>query len=208
MNVSQNPTAAIQCNINKREQLLRQKGAVIWFTGLSGAGKTTLASALENWLMMHGHLAYLLDGDMIRRGLNRDLGFSHDDRMENIRRIAETSRLFIDCGVICLTAFITPYHDAQEIARNIIGDERFYLVYVSTPLSVCETRDTKGLYKRARVGEISDFTGISSPYEPPLSPSLNLNTQTMTVDECVHEVLQLLMTRQTIRTCDNPTITS
>ncbi len=181
-----------------REELLQQRGSVIWFTGLSGAGKSTLANALEEWLIGHGKLTYLLDGDIVRHGLNRDLGFSHEDRTENIRRIAETAKLFADCGVICISAFISPFRNSRDMARSIITDHDLFIVYVSTPLEVCEQRDPKGLYQKARQGEISNFTGIDSPYETPLAPHLTLNTADHDVNACVRQVVDLLVKSEVI----------
>jgi len=162
-----------------------QKGVVIWFTGLSGSGKSTVARSLEKRLMDQGHLAYLLDGDNIRHGLNKDLGFSTADRSENIRRIAEVAHLFADSGVICLAAFISPLIEMRAMAQRIVGAERFIEVAVDTPLDVCEQRDPKKLYARARAGEIEDFTGISAPYEVPVSPNIVLKTHEISVNDAV-----------------------
>ena len=178
---------------NDRELLLGQRGAVIWFTGLSGAGKSTLSLALEKWLISKRKLTYLLDGDAVRLGLNKDLGFSQKDRVENIRRIAELAHLFADCGVICITAFISPFRNSRQSARSVIGEKNFFIVYLSTPLEVCEKRDTKGLYSRARNGEIADFTGISSPYEEPMNPDLTLNTGEHDIDTCLNSIIKLLI---------------
>ena len=153
-----------------REQLLRQKSVMIWFTGLSGSGKSTLAIALERELYKRGFLTRILDGDNIRSGINNNLGFSEADRTENIRRIAEVSKLFVDCGIVTIAAFISPTRAIRQMAREIIGKDDFLEVYVSTPLEECEKRDVKGLYKKARKGEIRDFTGISAPFEAPLHP--------------------------------------
>ena len=161
-----------------REALKAQQGKVIWFTGLSGSGKSTLANALEHVLHQAGKHTYILDGDNIRQGLNKDLGFSDADRVENIRRIAEVARLMADAGLIVITAFISPFKKEREMARNLIGSEHFLEVYVSTSLAVCEERDPKGLYKKARAGQIPEFTGISSPYEAPLNPELVVATAT------------------------------
>lgn len=153
-----------------REALKAQQGKVVWFTGLSGSGKSTLANALEYALHRAGKHTYILDGDNIRHGLNKDLGFSDADRVENIRRIAEVARLMADAGLIVITAFISPFTKEREMARGLIGNEHFVEVYVSTPLAVCEQRDPKGLYKKARRGELPNMTGISSPYEAPEHP--------------------------------------
>ena len=181
-----------------REKLLKQRGAVIWFTGLSGSGKSTLSLALEKWLISRGKLTYILDGDTVRLGLSKDLGFSQSDRMENIRRIAELANLFADCGVICITAFISPFRNARESARTTIGEKNFFSIYLSTPLSICEKRDPKGLYSRARSGDIQEFTGISSPYEEPLNPNLSLNTGEHDVDKCLKKIIDLLVNSSVI----------
>ena len=153
-----------------REQLNQHKGKIIWFTGLSGSGKSTLANALEQRLHDEGLRTYILDGDNIRHGLNRDLGFNDVDRIENIRRIAEVAKLMMDAGIIVMTAFISPFQRERSMARQRIGIENFYEIYVSTPLEICEARDVKGLYKKARAGEIVNMTGIGSCYEPPSAP--------------------------------------
>ena len=172
----------------ERERLLGQRSVTIWFTGLSGSGKSSIAQELERKFFEAGRHVYVLDGDNLRFGLNRDLSFSKPDRTENIRRAAEVARLFNDSGTIVLVPVISPFKADRDSARNIIGDERFIEVFVSTPLEVCESRDRKGLYKKARAGEIEDFTGISSPYEPPEKPFLELNTLGRKVDECVDDL--------------------
>ncbi len=159
-----------------REATLGQRGCVVWFTGLSGSGKSTLARALEARLAEIGRLVYVLDGDNVRHGLNGDLGFSADDRVENIRRIGEVSALFGDTGVITLVAFISPFRADRELARRAAEGVPFFEVFVDTPLEICEQRDPKGLYKKARAGEIGDFTGISAPYEAPESPEFRVET--------------------------------
>jgi bifunctional enzyme CysN/CysC len=159
-------------------------GAVVWLTGLPGAGKSTLAMALERRLFDHGWNVYTLDGDNVRRGLNADLGFAPDDRQENIRRVVEVAALFSDAGAICIAAFISPYRDDRERARAASGSRRFIEVYVRAPLAVCEARDPKGLYRKARRGELPDFTGVDSPYEPPESPELIVDTSVSDVDAC------------------------
>lgn len=166
-----------------KETLLKQHGLVIWFTGLSASGKSTLAIALERKLYENGMLTQVLDGDKIRSGLNNNLGFTAEDRIENIRRIAEVSRLFSDCGIIAISAFISPTNAIRKMARNIIGNKNFFEVYVSTSIEVCEQRDPKGLYKKARAGTISDFTGISAPYEEPDDAQLTIDTSKYTVEE-------------------------
>ena len=158
-----------------REALLKQKGIMIWFTGLSGSGKSTLAIALEGELYKQGILCRILDGD-IRSGINNNLGFSEADRTENIRRIAEVSKLFVDCGIVTIAAFISPTHAIRRMASEIIGEDDFLEVYVSTPIEECERRDVKGLYAKARRGEIKEFTGISSPFEAPEHPFISIDT--------------------------------
>ena len=178
-----------------REKLLDQKGCVLWFTGLSASGKSTLALKVENTLHGRGRLTYVLDGDNIRHGLNKNLGFSPADREENIRRIGEVSRLFADSGVIVMTAFISPYRADRDTARALVEDERFIEVFVDCPLEVCEERDPKGLYKKARAGEIPEFTGISAPYEEPDSPELTVNTAELTLEQCGERVVKILEDR-------------
>ncbi len=168
----------------RREQLLGQKAAVIWLTGLSGSGKSTLANALEQELAAKGRHTMLLDGDNVRFGLNKDLGFSKEDRVENIRRIAETAKLMNDAGLIVLTSFISPYREDRLAARTIIGDA-FIEVYVSTPIEECEKRDVKGLYQAARKGQIAEFTGITSAYEAPEHPEITIDTSKAEITECV-----------------------
>lgn len=177
----------------EKEKRLNQKSKVIWFTGLSGSGKTTLASALERNLFNRGYLTQVLDGDNIRTGINNNLGFSPEDRMENIRRIAEIAKLLINSGVICLCAFVSPTRDVRNIVRTIVGEEDFLEVYVSTPLEVCEMRDVKGLYHKARMGEIKEFTGVSAPFDIPQNAVLSIDTSDITVDECVEILLDKLM---------------
>ncbi|GLI38212.1 adenylyl-sulfate kinase [Geobacter hydrogenophilus] len=179
----------------ERTELLRQKPLTIWFTGLSGAGKSTLAFALERRLVDLGMACYVLDGDNVRHGLNRDLGFSPRDRAENIRRIAEVSRLMNDAGLILITAFISPFQEDREMARGIIGTERFLEVYLETSLEVCEARDPKGMYRKARSGELPSFTGISSPYEQPERPDLKLDTASLAIDDCVTMLLTSIRER-------------
>lgn len=167
----------------EREQRLGQCGRVLWLTGLSGAGKSTLAEALERSLFEDGFLPQVLDGDNIRAGINNNLGFSLEDRHENIRRIAEVARLYAHSGLIAITAFISPTIEMRELARQIIGEDDFVEIYVSTSLEVCEQRDTKGLYAKARRGELKNFTGIDSPYEPPLAPWVSVDTQLLSLEE-------------------------
>ncbi|RHP66371.1 adenylyl-sulfate kinase [Bacteroides sp. OF04-15BH] len=175
-----------------KEALLGQKGMMIWFTGLSGSGKSTIALSLERELDKRGVLCRILDGDNIRSGINRNLGFSEEDRVENIRRIAEVGKLFVDTGIVTIAAFISPTNQLREMAAEIIGKDDFREIYVSTPLSVCEQRDVKGLYARARRGEIKDFTGVSAPFEAPEHPALSLDTSKLSLEEAVNQVLQLI----------------
>ena len=178
---------------NDRQALLKQKPQTLWFTGLSGSGKSTIAKLLEKTLIDNGKLCFLLDGDNIRHGLNKDLGFSPEDRKENIRRIAEVAKLMNDAGLIVLTAFISPYREDRDMARQIIGDANFREIYVSTPLASCEERDPKGLYKKARAGLIKGFTGIDAPYELPENPALTIETDTLTPKDCVDAILDKLI---------------
>ena len=175
-----------------REKLLNQKGVVIWFTGLSGSGKSTLAHAVEEELFKRGHLCYVLDGDNIRHGLNKNLGFSPEDREENIRRIGEVSKLFADAGIVTMTAFISPYRKDRDLARNLLNEGEFIEVYAKVPLDVAEQRDPKGLYKKARAGEIKEFTGISAPYEKPLNPELFIDTSVLNLEESKNSVIRYL----------------
>lgn len=173
-----------------REALLKQKGIMIWFTGLSGSGKSTLAIALERELYKQGILCRILDGDNIRSGINNNLGFSEADRTENIRRIAEVSKLFVDCGIVTIAAFISPTHAIRRMASEIIGENDFLEVYVSTPIEECERRDVKGLYARARRGEIKEFTGISSPFEVPEHPFISIDTSRQSLADSVKILLE------------------
>ncbi len=173
----------------EREKLLNQKGVVLWFTGLSGSGKSTLANEVAYRLHKKGKLTYVLDGDNIRHGLNKDLGFTPEDRTENIRRISEVANLFADAGVITLTAFISPYRKDRNFCRSLLQD-RFMEIYTKAPLEVCEERDPKGLYKKARAGEIKEFTGIDAPYEPPENPELIIETDKETIEESADKVIK------------------
>ena len=173
----------------------RQKPCIVWLTGLSGSGKSTLANALEGELYAAGHHSYLLDGDNIRMGLNKGLGFSDADRVENIRRIGEVAKLFVDAGLIAITAFISPFRADRDMVRSLVGPDEFFEVYVRAPLEVCEQRDPKGLYAKARKGEIPEFTGVSAPYEPPLAPELRIATGTRPLADCVAELVAALETR-------------
>lgn len=176
-----------------KEQLLGQRGLMIWFTGLSGSGKSTVAIALERELHKRGLLCRILDGDNIRCGINNNLGFSPADRVENIRRIAEVGKLFVDTGIITIAAFISPNNDMREMAAKIIGKDNFVEVYISTPIEVCEQRDVKGLYAKARRGEIKDFTGVSAPFEAPQNPDLELDTSSLSLEESVNSLLSYIL---------------
>ena len=178
-----------------KEHRLNQKGLVIWFTGLSGSGKSTLTYALERELFYNGFFTRVLDGDNIRSGINNNLGFSGEDRVENIRRIAEVAKLFAQSGIITLAAFISPTRAIREMARDIIGEEDFFEVHVSTPIETCELRDIKGLYARARKGEINDFTGITAPYEKPVHPDYEINTTDKSVPDCVGPLIGIIIER-------------
>jgi len=177
-----------------RESRNRHKGGVLWFTGLSGAGKSTLAFALEEALFKRGYHVYVLDGDNVRYGLNSDLGFSHQDRTENIRRVGEVAALFARAGVICISAFISPYREDRTIARRAAG-EKFHEVYVEADVATCEQRDTKGLYKKARAGEIADFTGVSAPYEEPERPDIVIDTRRESVESSLDSLIKFVTER-------------
>lgn len=175
-----------------KEQLLGQKGVMLWFTGLSGSGKSTVAIALERELQKRGLLCRILDGDNIRTGINSNLGFSADDRRENIRRVAEVAKLFVDTGIITIAAFVSPTEELRNLAQHIIGKDDFKEIFISTPIEECERRDVKGLYARARRGEVKNFTGISAPFEAPQHPALSLDTSKLSLEESVAQLLQLL----------------
>jgi bifunctional enzyme CysN/CysC len=181
-----------------RSALKGQKPAVLWFTGLSGAGKSTVANLVEKKLLALGRHSYLLDGDNVRHGLNKDLGFTAADRVENIRRVGEVARLMVDAGLIVLTAFISPFRAERDMARALMGDGEFIEIHVDTPLAVAEQRDVKGLYRKARAGELKNFTGIDSPYEAPEAPELRVDTSTMSADEAADAVIALLRSRGVI----------
>ena len=176
-----------------KEQLLSQKSKVVWMTGLSGSGKTTVAKGVERSLHSQGILNQLLDGDNIRLGISNNLSFSSKDRAENIRRIAEISKLFMNCGIVTLNCFISPTIEIREIAKDIIGKDNFIEVYVNASVETCEERDIKGLYKRARKGEITDFTGISAPFEAPRNPELEINTSELSINESIQKVLTYIL---------------
>ena len=176
-----------------KEALLGQRGMMVWFTGLSGSGKSTIAMGVERELHKRGILCRILDGDNIRAGINSNLGFSAEDRMENIRRIAEIGKLFVQTGIVTLACFVSPTNDVRRLARDIIGEEDFMEVYVSTPLEECERRDVKGLYARARKGEVKEFTGISAPFEVPENPMLEIDTSCLSLEESVRRVVDMIM---------------
>jgi len=178
-----------------KERFLKQRAKVIWFTGLSCSGKTTLAAALENELFKKGYFCQVLDGDNIRSGINSDLGFSETDRYENIRRISEVAKLMLNGGIITICSFISPTNTIRNMIRDIIGRENLLEIYLNTPLEVCESRDIKGLYKKARAGELKEFTGISSPYEAPDDPDLIVDTSSMSIEECLGKVSELVLER-------------
>ena len=178
---------------NDREKLLGQKGIMLWFTGLSGSGKSTLAIALERELYNSGILCRILDGDNIRTGINNNLGFTETDRVENIRRIAEVAKLFVDCGVVTIAAFISPTEQIRQMAADIIGKDDFFEIYVNTPLEICEERDVKGLYKKARQGEIKNFTGISAPFEAPLNPAITIDTSACSLEGSVNLLKKIII---------------
>jgi adenylyl-sulfate kinase len=181
-------------HISKKERAIqkRQKPSILWFTGLSASGKSTISNAVEQKLYGLGHHTYLLDGDNVRHGLNKDLGFSDSDRVENIRRIGEMAKLFADSGLIVLSAFISPFRADRQMVRDLVEDGEFIEIHMSTPLSVCEQRDPKGLYKKARQGEIKNFTGIDSSYEAPESPEITLNTAECDIEACADKVIAYL----------------
>ena len=179
-------------NQSARESLLNQKGIVLWYTGLSGSGKSTLANAVEKRLYQKGRLTYILDGDNVRHGLNKNLGFSPEDREENIRRIGEVAKLFCDAGIIVMTAFISPYRNDRRLARALLDDHRFIEIYCAASLDACEQRDPKGLYKKARAGEIRQFTGLDAPYEAPETPELSIPTHKISLEESVEWVVAFL----------------
>ena len=179
----------------QRAKLKEQKPCILWFTGLSGSGKSSIANAVELKLNELGKHTYLLDGDNVRMGLNRGLSFSDEDRVENIRRIGEVSKLFVDAGLIVLTAFISPFQEERDRVRNLVDDGEFIEIFIDTPLEVCEGRDPKGLYKKAREGKIPNFTGISSPYEAPNRAEIHIKNDKISIDECVEKIIEYLENR-------------
>lgn len=182
----------------KRSKIKDQKPCILWFTGLSGSGKSTIANAVESKLLkLHKH-TYLLDGDNIRMGLNIGLGFSDEDRIENIRRIGEVSKLFVDAGTIVLTAFISPFQKERDTVRKLVNKGEFIEVFIDTPLEICESRDPKGLYKKARTGEITNFTGISSPYEAPTKPEIHIVNHEISIEDVTEQIIDYLKKRKYI----------
>ncbi len=176
-----------------KEYLLKQTARVLWLTGLSGSGKSTIAEALEKKLHEQNFFTTLLDGDNIRSGINNNLGFSEVDRLENIRRIAEVSKLFLNCGVITINSFVSPTNDVRKLAKEIIGENDFLEIYVNCPLEICEQRDVKGLYAKARRGEIKDFTGITAPFEAPVAPSLEIKSNELTIEESIEKIFSFIL---------------
>lgn len=183
---------------SEKEVLLNQHSIALWFTGLSGSGKTTIARHVEIELAKKGFLTQVLDGDNIRTGINNNLIFSDEDRIENIRRIAEVTKLFVHCGIITLNCFISPTLEIREMAKSIITDEDFIEVFIDTPLELCEKRDVKGLYKKARAGEIKNFTGLDSPFESPIQPDLHIKTEGRSIKQCTMEVVEIILPRITV----------
>ena len=182
-------------NICKKDRILltKQKPCILWFTGLSGSGKSTIANEVEKTLYKNSNLTYLLDGDNVRHGLNKDLGFNDLSRIENIRRIGEVSKLFIDSGQIVLSAFISPFITDREIVRNLVDKYEFVEIFIDTPIDICEERDPKGLYKKARLGEIKNFTGIDSPYERPVNPEIHLKNYNISIEEASQKIIDYLI---------------
>ncbi len=183
----------------ERASIKKQKPCILWFTGLSGSGKSTIANAVESRLLALNKHTYLLDGDNIRMGLNKGLSFTDDDRIENIRRIGEVAKLFVDGGTIVLTAFISPFQKERDNIRALVAADEFIEVFIDTPLEVCENRDPKGLYKKARKGEIPNFTGISSPYEAPLTPEIHIKNHKVSIEDITKEIIEYLKDKEYIR---------
>ena len=182
----------------QRAEQKKQKPCLLWFTGLSGSGKSTIANAVDALLFHRGNHTYLLDGDNVRHGLNGDLGFSDEDRIENIRRISEVAKLFVDAGLIVSTAFISPFASDRAMAAKMLTEGEFIEVFVDTPIEICEQRDPKGLYKKARAGEIKDFTGIDSDYDIPLAPQIHLKTADLSIEQCAQQIIDYLLQHQLI----------
>ena len=189
---------AVDVDKNLRSGLKAQKSCVLWFTGLSGSGKSTIANIVERKLAREGRHTYLLDGDNVRHGLNKDLGFTDEDRVENIRRIGEVARLMVDSGLIVLTAFISPFRAERQMARSLLEEDEFLEVFVETPLAIAEQRDPKGLYKKARSGDLKNFTGIDSPYEQPENPEMLVDTSSLTAEQCAEQIIRSLRERGVI----------
>lgn len=177
----------------EKEQLLKQKSFTVWMTGLSGSGKSTIAKGLERYLHEHGFLTQMLDGDNIRVGINNNLGFSEEDRTENIRRIAEVSKLYVNCGIITLNCFVSPTREMRQMAKDIIGTDNFIEVFIKASLAECEKRDVKGLYAKARLGEIKNFTGVDAPFEDPTNAAVEVNTAELSIDESIQKVLDYIL---------------
>lgn len=186
-------------NKQQRAEMKGQRPCLLWYTGLSGSGKSTVANAVDRLLFERGCHTYLLDGDNVRHGLNGDLSFSDEDRVENIRRISEVSKLFIDAGTIVSTAFISPFAADREMARNLLVEGEFIEVFIDTPIAICEQRDPKGLYKKARAGEIKDFTGIDSTYDVPQNPTIHVKTAEQDIRQCAEQIIQYLLNNQYIK---------
>lgn len=201
MNMKTENTVWHQQQVSKeqRAQLKKQRPCLLWYTGLSGSGKSTVANAVDALLFERGCHSYLLDGDNVRHGLNGDLSFSDEDRIENIRRISEVSKLFIDAGLIVSTAFISPFAGDRQMARDLLEKGEFIEVYIDTPIAICEQRDPKGLYKKARAGEIKDFTGIDSTYDVPVSPEVHIKTEHLSVEQCAEKIVAYLISHQYIK---------
>jgi adenylylsulfate kinase len=180
---------------SEKEKLLNQSAVVLWMTGLSGSGKTTLAENIEKVLFRMGYLVQILDGDNLRSGINKNLGFTEQDREENIRRVAEISRLFLDCGIICINCFISPTNKIRQMARDIIGCDNFIEIFLNASIDICEKRDAKGLYRDARAGKIKNFTGIDSPYEIPAHPDIEINSEKLSVTESVEKCMNIILQR-------------
>ncbi|GAA5138940.1 adenylyl-sulfate kinase [Thalassotalea piscium] len=183
----------------QRANLKKQRPCLLWYTGLSGSGKSTVANAVDTLLFERGFHSYLLDGDNVRHGLNGDLGFSDQDRIENIRRISEVGKLFIDAGMIVSTAFISPFAAERKVAKNMLEQGEFIEIYIDTPIAVCEQRDPKGLYKKARSGDIKDFTGIDSTYDVPLTPDIHIKTEKLSIVQCAEQIIHYLIAHQYIK---------
>ena len=180
-------------SIHDKEKLLNQRSLVIWLVGLSGSGKSTMARGLENELHKLGYLTQILDGDNLRSGINNNLAFSEEDRKENIRRAAEVSKLFAHCGIITICSLISPTQEIRNMAKSIIGQDKYFEVFISCPIEVCESRDVKGLYEKARKGEIKNFTGIDSPFEEPVNPDLVINTDIHSLEYCHHQLVENIL---------------